>query len=166
MAADHSVDALRPHWLDDGQLDTWRKLMSLLARLPVVLECQLQRDSQLRFLEYYVLAVLSDQPEHRMRMSQLAAHTHAELSRLSHLAGRLQARGLLHRKPDPDDGRFTLAILTDAGFAHMADAAPGHVARVRELVIDPLAPDELSALNRILTKLNLDVPNRIAIEPC
>lgn len=48
--------------------------------------------------------------------------------------------------PDPTNGRYTHAILTDAGHAHLAEAAPGHVARVRDLVFDVLDPAELDNL--------------------
>jgi DNA-binding MarR family transcriptional regulator len=57
-----------------------------------------------------------------------------------------RARGLVRRQPDPDDRRCTNAVLTDAGFEHLAAAAPGHVATVRELVIDALDDTALSAL--------------------
>lgn len=140
-------------WLTDGQLATWRGLMNLIQRLPAALECQLQADSQLSFLEYYVLALLADQPGRRLRMSELAAQANAELSRVSHLVSRLVKRGLLEKEPDPDDGRYTFAILTDAGFAHQADAAPGHVRRVRELFIDVLGPRDLDALRRATDKM-------------
>jgi len=78
-----------------------------------------------------VLAGLSDQPDHTMRISELAGFTNAELSRLSHLITRLQKRGYVGREPDPNDGRYTNAVLTDAGYNHLA-AAPGHVATVLE----------------------------------
>ena len=51
-----------------------------------------------------------------MRMSSLAEVTNASLSRLSHLVQRLEVRGLVRRRPDPADGRFTNAILTEKGF--------------------------------------------------
>ena len=50
---------------------------------------------------------------------------------------------MVRREPDPADGRFTNAILTDEGFQALADAAPGHVAHVRSLVIDVLSPEQL-----------------------
>jgi DNA-binding MarR family transcriptional regulator len=129
----------------------------MLARLLTALETQLQRDAQLSYVEYYVLAGLSDQPEHTMRMSQLAILTNAELSRLSHLIRRLEKRGYVRREPDPSDGRYTNAILTDVGYANLAAAAPGHVARVRELVIDALDDTALCALRdsaeRILDRI-------------
>ena len=79
------------------------------------------------------------------------------LSRLSHLAKGLEARGLVRREPDPTDGRFTNAILTDEGHAKLVASAPGHVGTVRALVIDALGPDELQQLHdasrRLLTRI-------------
>jgi DNA-binding MarR family transcriptional regulator len=81
-----------------------------------------------------------------MRMSRLALITNAELSRLSHLVSRLERRGLVRREPDPTDGRYTNAVLTEAGLGLLTEAAPGHVARVRELVIEALDEPALNAL--------------------
>jgi DNA-binding MarR family transcriptional regulator len=153
-----------PPWLTPDQLRTWHALTTLLARLPTALEAQLQRDAQLSYVEYYVLAGLSDQPEHTMRMSRLAILANAELSRLSHLITRLERRGFVRREPDPTDGRFTNAILTDAGYAHLVAAAPGHVTRVQELVIDALDNTALGTLQecseRIVARIDKSEPHR------
>jgi DNA-binding MarR family transcriptional regulator len=152
-----AADTPQPRWLTPAQLDAWKSVTLMLARLLTALETQLQRDAQLSYVEYYVLAGLSDQAEHTMRMSQLAILTNAELSRLSHLIRRLEKRGYVRREPDPSDGRYTNAILTDAGYANLVAAAPGHVARVRELVIDALDDTALCALRdsaeRILDRI-------------
>src|SRR4030081_2555755 len=79
-----AADTPQPRWLTPGQLDGWKSVPLMRARLLTALETQLQRDAQLSYVEYYVLAGLSDQAEHTMRMSQLAILTNAELSRLSH----------------------------------------------------------------------------------
>ena len=71
------------------------------------------------------MARLSQSPERTLRMSSLADLANASLSRLSHLVKRLEERGLVRREPDPADGRFTNAILTDLGFQTLAEAAPG-----------------------------------------
>jgi DNA-binding MarR family transcriptional regulator len=92
--------------------------------------------------------MLADSPGRTMRMSSLAEVTNASLSRLSHLFKRLEQRGLARREPDPADGRFTNAILTEQGFHALADAAPRHVAHVRSLVIDVLSPEQLRRLGR------------------
>lgn len=151
-----------PRWLTDDQLAAWRGFMKLLQRLPAALESQLQKDSKLSFIEYYVLAHLSDQPGRRLRMSELAVLANTELSRLSHLIGRLEKRGFTYREPDPANGRYTRAVLTDAGHAYLTQAAPGHVAQVLSLFIDVLAPDDLRTLHRIsqavLTRIDDEPP--------
>jgi DNA-binding MarR family transcriptional regulator len=144
-------------WLSQDEEAAWRALAKVIVTLPWALECQLQRDAGLSFLEYYVLARLSEEPDHTLRMSILAELTHASLSRLSHLAKRLEVRGLVRREPDPTDGRFTHAILTEAGYAKLVASAPAHVATVRALVMDAFSTDELqqfhSALRRLLSRI-------------
>jgi DNA-binding MarR family transcriptional regulator len=88
-----------------------------------------------------------------MRMSSLAEVTNASLSRLSHLVKRLEGRGLVRREPDPGDGRFTNAILTGKGFQALAEAAPGHLAQVRSLVIDVLSPEQLRRLGLVADRI-------------
>ena len=105
-----------------------------------------ERDSDLSFIEYHALARLSEEPDHRLRMSDLAAVTNASLSRLSHLIKRLESWGFVRRETDPTDGRFTIAILTDAGYAKLVASAPAHVACVRQLVIDEFSASELAQL--------------------
>lgn len=132
---------------------TWRALDSLLNRLPAALEAQLQRDSGLSYVEYYVLAGLSDQAEHSIRISTLAELTHCELSRLSHLISRLERRGLVRREPDPTDGRFTLAVLTEPGHRLLVDAAPAHVAAIRRSIFEPLSTADQHALREAATQI-------------
>jgi len=146
-----------PRWLDDEQQDTWRAFAAAMHKLRWALECHLQQDAGLSFLEYHALARLSEKPGNTMRMSELAEVTNASLSRLSHLIKRLEARGLVRREPDSTDGRYTNAILTEAGLRLLTASAPAHVAKVRELVIDALTPAELrqlrTASERILQRI-------------
>jgi DNA-binding MarR family transcriptional regulator len=59
-----------------------------------------------------------------------------------------RAIGLIRRQPDPTDGRCTLAILTEAGWA-VVDAAPGHVEQVRRLILDPLTKAQVKQMATI-----------------
>jgi len=149
--------AAAPRWLDDEQQNSWRAFAAAMVKLRWALECQLQHDVGLSFIEYYALARLSESPGHTMRMSELAEVTNASLSRLSHLIKRLELRNLVRREPDPSDGRYTNAILTRAGLRLLSASAPTHVAKVRELVIDALSPAELrqlrTASERILQRI-------------
>ncbi|MGX5183572.1 MarR family winged helix-turn-helix transcriptional regulator [Streptomyces avermitilis] len=144
----------QPRWLTPAERETWQQFAMLLHRLPLALGAQLQQDADLSYIEYYVLAGLSDQPGHRMRMSDLAVLANSEQSRLSHMISRLERRGFVRREPDPTNGRYTHAILTDAGHAHLVEAAPGHVTRVRNLVFDVLDPAELDNLRTAAKKIS------------
>jgi DNA-binding MarR family transcriptional regulator len=145
--------ATEPRWLDDEQQAAWRWFAGATIRLRWALECQLQQDAGLSFIEYHVLARLSENPGNTMRMSELAEITDSSLSRLSHLMKRLERRDLVRREPDPTDGRYTNAILTGAGWRLLVDSAPAHVAKVRELVIDALTPDQLRQLRTVSERI-------------
>src|SRR6188472_71587 len=146
--AKRGAEAPAVKWLTAAELDSWLSVVRMLTWLPWSIDQQLQRDSRLRMVEYQVLAMLSTSPERTMRMSSLAEVTNASLSRLSHLVKRLEARDLVRREPDPTDGRFTNAILTEKGLRTIAEAAPGHVSHVRSLVINVLSPEQLRRLGR------------------
>jgi DNA-binding MarR family transcriptional regulator len=150
-------------WLSAAEVNSWLSVVRLMTWLPWSIDQQLRRDSDLGMVEYQVLAMLSDSPGRTLRMSSLAEVTNASLSRLSHLVKRLEARGLVRREPDPADGRFTNAILTGKGFETLAEAAPGHVAHVRSLVIDVLSPEQLrrlgQAADRIMSRIDTSAIN-------
>jgi DNA-binding MarR family transcriptional regulator len=138
ISGDNAKADVEPRWLDAEERAAWLALVSVLIKLPAALDAQLQRDSGLSHFEYNVLAGLSEAEGGALRMSVLAAHADGSLPRLSQVIARLERRGLVRRTPDPDDGRYTLAMLTDAGREAVTAAAPGHVETVRQLVFDPL----------------------------
>jgi DNA-binding MarR family transcriptional regulator len=125
----------------------------MVHQLRWALDCQLERDSDLSFIEYHALARLSEERDRRLRMSELAAITNASLSRLSHLVKRLEGRGYMRREPDPTDGRFTIAVLTSAGYKKLVAAAPAHIAAVRELVVDEFSSTELVQLRKLADRV-------------
>ena len=147
-------------WLTEKEMTAWVRLAAMMELLPGVLDAQMRRDANLTQFEYYVLAMLSEAPERTLRMTALASKTNSTLPRLSHVVRRLSDRGLVERFPCPGDGRATNARLTDAGWAKVKAAAPGHVAQVRELVFDALTPDQVSQLaaiaGAVMTRLDPD----------
>jgi DNA-binding MarR family transcriptional regulator len=126
-----------PNWLSAEERQTWLAVVGVAGLLGPALDAQLQRDSGISHFEYQVLAMLSEAPGREVRMSRLAGLANGSLSRLSHVVSRLERRGWVRRRPDDDDGRYTLAVLTDAGWEKVV-AAPGHVQEARRLVLDPL----------------------------
>jgi DNA-binding MarR family transcriptional regulator len=157
------AEELGVKWLTAEELDSWLTVVRLMTWLPWSIDQQLQRDSALGMVEYQVLAMLSESPQRTKRMSSLAEVTNASLSRLSRVVKRLEERGLVRREPDPTDGRFTNAILTEDGLQALTEAAPGHVAQVRSLVIDVLSPERLRRLgqdaSRILSRIDTSAIN-------
>jgi DNA-binding MarR family transcriptional regulator len=136
-------------WLERPELAAWVRLVAVLELLPGVLDAQLRRDADLLHFEYFALAMLSEAPDRTSRMTQLARQTNATLPRLSHVVGRLERRGLVERFPCPGDRRATNVRLTDAGRAKVQDAAPGHVAAVRQHVVDALTAEQVTQLTGI-----------------
>jgi DNA-binding MarR family transcriptional regulator len=138
-----------PRWLSPDENEAWVALSWLMFRLPAEFDAQLQRDSGISFFEYLVLAGLSMSPGRRMRMSDLAQFANGSLSRLSNVAKRLEERGWIFREPCTANGRYIEATLTDAGWAVVEQAAPGHVEAVRRSVFDALRPEQVTALRDI-----------------
>ena len=149
--------------LNPAQLHAWLRFVAVIELVPGLLDSQLQRDSALSHFEYYVLAMLSEAPDHTLRMTGLSSMTNSSLPRLSHVVRRLEDRGLVQRTPCPSDRRATNASLTDEGWAVVQAAAPGHVRTVRENVIDPLTDEQIAQLDAISNQLlmKLDPTNRL-----
>jgi len=150
-----SANATR--WLDETEAATWIPLVTMVMWLPPALDIQLQRDAGITNFEYGVLAALSSESHRTMRLRELARMANSTLSRLSKVVNRLSDQGWLERRPDPEDGRSTLATLTESGFEKVVATAPGHVAHVRELVFDHLTRAEVKQLGAIVSKLSAAV---------
>jgi DNA-binding MarR family transcriptional regulator len=142
-----------PRWLNEDDRATWVAFAGMLIWLPTALDNQLQRDSDLSHFEYGILAALSEAEEGTLRMSELAIYANGSLSRLSRAVARLERRGWARRTPDPADGRYTLAVLTDEGRATLVEAAPGHVEAVNRLVFDALTAAQARQLRTITGRI-------------
>lgn len=145
-----------PTWLTDGEQRTWRALLAFVARLDRDLDRQLQQDAGMPHAYYMVLAMLSEAPGHRLRMSDLAEITASSPSRLSHAVARLEDKGWVRRERHPTDRRGSLAVLTEDGLNTVRAVAPGHVAAVRAAVFDRLTTAEVLRLGALFQALTED----------
>ncbi|WP_216909208.1 MarR family winged helix-turn-helix transcriptional regulator [Nocardia noduli] len=132
-------------WLDPVEQRAWRAIVALMTRLPGALDTQLQRESGVTHFEYWVLTLLSEEPGHRLQMSDLAHKANASLSRLSHVISKLERMGLAERVAT-QGRRGVHAVLTDNGYLKVVESAPGYLDTVRRLVFDGLAADETARL--------------------
>ncbi|MEU1981031.1 MarR family winged helix-turn-helix transcriptional regulator [Nocardia sp. NPDC019395] len=143
----------QPPWLDDDQQNLWQALLTVVIALPAALDRQLQRDSGISNFEYGVLARLSMAEEATMRLSDLARDCDSTQPRLSKVMDRFEARDWVVRRPDPTDGRYTFATLTDTGRHKLTASAPEHAAQVKRLVFDPLTAAQQRHLGTALTRI-------------
>lgn len=150
-------------WLTQEEQQAWRRLSAVLELLPAALDSQLNRDAGLTHFDYLTLAMLSEAPGRRLRMTTLAGRTNATLARLSNVVRRLGSRGLVERVPSPDDGRATDVVLTPGGWDKVVATAPGHADLVRALVFDALGPDQVDQLRAVAEQLlgRLDPDHRM-----
>lgn len=135
-----------PRWLQDDEKATWRLYLAATRLVEDALDRQLREDAGIPLSYYEILVRLSASPDRRMRMSDLADLTLSSRSRLSHAVAKLEAFGWVERLPCPEDKRGQLAVLTDDGFAALAEAAPGHVEAVRQRLFDPLTAQQQDQL--------------------
>ena len=160
---------METQWLTEDERVAWLGLVAVVELLPGVLDSQLRADADLTHFEYFVLAMLSEAPEHTLRMTSLAQRTNATLSRLSHVVRRLESRSFVERFPCAEDGRATNAQLTAAGWDAVVGAAPGHVGTVRRQVLDALTPAQVKQLRGItkalLTRLDPDRKLSVLYDP-
>lgn len=142
-----------PAALRGDDLETWSALATVLEWLPAALDAALQRDADVTHFEYGILFALADSPQRSLRMAVLAGYANSSLSRLSRAVSRLEAKGWVARTPDSDDGRSTLAALTDVGLEKFQSATPGHVRIVHQLVLDPLTQAQARQLHAISRRI-------------
>jgi len=140
-------------WLDDEEQRIWRAFLGAVRLLTAELDRELQRDADMPHAYYEILVALSEAPGRQLRMSELADLSQSSRSRLSHAVSRLEEAGWVERMACPTDKRGSLAALTDAGFAALEAAAPGHVEGVRRHLFDVLTPEQACELGRISTAI-------------
>lgn len=149
VADPRGVAAAEPRWLNAEEQAVWRSFLSATQMLLERLDQELMRDRGIGHGYYEVLVRLSEVPERKMRMSELADRSLSSRSRLSHAVARLEEQGWVRRETCPTDRRGQLAVLTDAGFAALEAAAPSHVEGVRTHLFDPLTPEQVGQLGQI-----------------
>ncbi|AYJ49942.1 MarR family winged helix-turn-helix transcriptional regulator [Rhodococcus sp. P1Y] len=142
---DESAEQPVTHWLTDNEQAAWRSLVAILTRLPAALDTQLQRDSSLTHFDYFVLSGLSEAPDRRLQLRDLAKFANASLSRLSHVVTKLEKIGWVRRE-SIEGSRGSYAVLTDTGMEKVVEAAPGHVETVQALLFEGLDETEVARL--------------------
>ena len=139
-----TADPIRP--LDASEMAAWHALIRAHSRVVRRLEAELDSEQGLSLPGYEVLAHLSEAPERRLRMSELAVHAVLSPSGLTRLVDKLAREGSVERQRCSGDARVVYAVLTPAGMARLEAAYPTHLRGVREHYIDRLTPEQRDAV--------------------
>jgi DNA-binding MarR family transcriptional regulator len=140
-------------WLDEREMAAWQGFLQAGSRVGHHLEQQLKDESGLSHAQYEILVRLGDAPDGEIRMTELAKGLITSKSGLTYQVGRLEKRGYVRRRTCDTDVRGVYAALTATGRQALRDAAPGHVAAVREALIDVLDSRELELLAEGLARV-------------
>lgn len=141
-----------PRWLNPVEMRAWRAYIIASRRLLEALDTDLA-GHDLSMPDYEILAQLSDAPERRMRMSELAEIAMLSRSRLSHRMKVMERAGWIRREACPDDKRGYFAVMTPKGWKAIVAAAPDHVESVRVRFVDQLTRADQIALAQIFEKV-------------
>jgi DNA-binding MarR family transcriptional regulator len=139
--------------LNEEEQLCWRTFIESSWALHTHLEDELRADTGLSMNDYHVMVVLSEAPEHRLRMGELAGRLVFSPSRITYQISSMVKRGLVRKQACPDDGRGQEAVLTDDGMAALEAAAPLHLVTVRDSFINQLDEDELAVITRVFAKV-------------
>jgi DNA-binding MarR family transcriptional regulator len=140
-------------WLSEDEQVSWRNWLSANLLLPERLGRDLHEEAGLTLADYEILVRLSESPDRRVRMSDLASQTLSSRSRLSHQIDRMEKARYVQRQECRDDRRGYFAVLTDHGWQTLVEAAPAHVESVRRRLVDVLTPEEFAELGRLCHKI-------------
>jgi DNA-binding MarR family transcriptional regulator len=132
-------------WLDDGEQRSWRAILRGTRLLERALDDALG-DAGIQLSEYEIISMLSESPQHRLRMSELASMVVQSRSRLTHTAKRLEERGWVTRESCLADKRGVELVLTAGGLAAVHDIAKVHVQSVRDNLVDIKTRDQFRAI--------------------
>jgi DNA-binding MarR family transcriptional regulator len=145
-----NTELVRP--LDADEEALIRSLDRVVNALPRVMDATMLRERQMSMTDYLTLSRLSEAPDRRMRMSELAELSYLSLSGMTHVVSRLEAQGLVVRVRDEHDRRGWHAVLTDEGFARLDAAWPTNLSSVRRYILAHLKDFDLRALAEAFEK--------------
>ena len=145
-------NATSPRWLNPAEMKAWRRYIVASRRLLEALDSDLTQH-ELSMADYEILAQLSDAPDRRMRMSELAEVAMLSRSRLSHRMKVMEKAGWVKREACPIDKRGYFAVMTAKGWKAIVAAAPDHVESVRGRFLDKLSKEDQRVLSEIFERV-------------
>jgi len=156
-------NATAPRWLNPTEMKAWRSYIIASRRMLEALDTDLD-GHDLSMADYEILAQLSDAPERKMRMSELAETALLSRSRLSHRMKVMEKAGWVKREACPSDKRGYFAVMTAKGWKAIVAAAPDHVESVRTRFVDHLNKSDQEVLAQIFSRIETSLRKEVLDE--
>jgi len=139
--------------LEKSHNTAWQLFMATHLQLVSLIEQELAQ-AGLPSLDWYdVLLALSESPEHKLRMHELAKVMVLDRSNLTRLVDRLEAKGLVCRKSCPTDRRGAYAAITEAGLAVQQKMWPVYKQAIAKYFGSHLSNTEVEVLSTALQRM-------------
>jgi DNA-binding MarR family transcriptional regulator len=142
-----------PKWLDPEEMKAWRLYITTSVDLMKALEDDV-RPFGLTMGDYQLLAMISEAPDRRLRMCDLADQLRLSRSGLTRRMDGVLTNSWVARVQDQADRRVAYAELTTKGWNLLRKVAPIHLASVRRLLIDHLTRAEVKAIGSAFEKIS------------
>ena len=126
------LDPMAGQRLSETELRGWQALMHAYQQIIRRLDLELREGHGFSLAAYDVLLRLARTPERALRMTDLAERVMLTPSGVTRTVDRLAAKGLVERRGDPEDGRGSIAVLTEKGLRELQAAARTHLRGIRE----------------------------------
>lgn len=139
--------------------ELWRIFLSANVQLMERLDHELQQRSNLNLTDFEILSVLSEAPDRRLRMSDLARQVLVSRSRLTYRVDRLAEVDYVSREECEDDRRGLWAILTDTGFNALSVAKAGHYTDIDNWFFDVMTEEEQPVVNDVMMRIEEKLSN-------
>lgn len=149
-------------WLSDAEMRAWRGYIESMVHLMGAFEDDLAEHG-LTMGDYEVLAYLSEAPDQRMRMCDLADALRLTASGLTRRLDGLVRMGAVAREASSSDRRVMFATLTDAGRELLVRAAPDHLESVRRHFIDLLTPEQVEVVGDAFATVRQHLRHLVAV---
>jgi len=146
----------QPKWLTPAEMLAWRGFITTSTDLVNLIAKDLAPYG-LDSGDYQLLAMLSETPDQKLKMCDLAERLRLSRSGLTRrIDGVLKAK-YVSQVRDNQDGRVVFAHLTKKGFDLIKKVAPHHLESVRSRMIDLLSPAEIRAFGSGFEKIARNV---------
>lgn len=137
----------------EDRVAAWRSVLLAQHRVVAAIERDLANAGLIPLSWYDVLLELNAAPDTCLRMQDLGSRVVLSRSRVSRLVDDLESSDLVERRPDPDDGRATLACLTAQGRNEFRRAAKVYLRGIEAHFTAHLSSDERDAITRGLSQV-------------